>query len=39
MNDFFLYSNAPSNDGDKDTLKGGKGDDELFGGVGDKLKP
>ncbi|MFV2068625.1 MAG: Calx-beta domain-containing protein, partial [Pirellulales bacterium] len=25
-------------DGDKDDLKGGKGDDELFGGAGDKLK-
>ncbi|NQV27476.1 MAG: hypothetical protein HQ518_24260 [Rhodopirellula sp.] len=27
-----------SDDGDKDDLKGGKGDDELIGGIGDKLK-
>ncbi|NQV23089.1 MAG: calcium-binding protein, partial [Rhodopirellula sp.] len=27
-----------SDDGDKDDLKGGKGDDELIGGVKDKLK-
>ncbi len=28
-----------TDDGVKDILKGGKGDDELIGGVGDKLKP
>jgi Concanavalin A-like lectin/glucanases superfamily/Bacterial Ig domain/RTX calcium-binding nonapeptide repeat (4 copies)/Bacterial cadherin-like domain len=28
-----------TDDLDKDNLKGGKGNDELFGGVGDKLKP
>ncbi len=30
---------AITDDGDKDDLKGEKGIDELFGGIGDKLKP
>ena len=30
---------ALTDDGDQDDLKGGKGDDRLFGGAGDKLKP